>query len=192
VELESRLYAAGVRSSPASLGFAALVLGAGACASPPAPWLVGGEVQAYPAGVITALHAQREASEHGAWTLRAGYNVTDRDDYGEHDDEHGGGPGVGVGYRYALAPRAEDGWLVGARADLWYLDIDWKDNPGDSGSTDVLVLQPTVEAGYGWWFAAGRLELTVAAGAEINVHEDGEDVGQGAIGLIGVTYLFGR
>jgi len=76
--------------------------------------------------------------------------------------------------------------------DLWFLDIDWKDDPNLSGSTDVVVLQPTVEGGYAWWLGPGRLELLAAVGAEINVDEDGEDVGDGAIGLIGFTYLLGK
>ena len=173
-----------------SLG--ALLLACGACTAPRSKWAFGPEVQVYPAGLITAVQAQREVSEHGAWTFRAGYNFTDRADNGEHDDEDGGGPGAGVGYRHSFAGHSQSGWLVGARADLWFLDIDWKDDPNLSGSTDVVVLQPTVEAGYAWHLGTGRLELTAAVGAEINVDEDGEDVGQGAIGLLGLTYLFGR
>jgi hypothetical protein len=159
-------------------------------------WAFGVDVQAYPAGAIVAVETRRPVSERGELGLRAGYNLTQRGDFGEHDDEDGGGPGVGVGYRHLFAPRGTDGWLTGARVDLWSLDIDWEDDPsgsapaGREGSTDVLVLQPTAELGYGWWLGRGRVELVLAVGAEINVDTDGEDVGEGAIALLGFTYLF--
>lgn len=161
------------------------------------PWSLGGEVQGYPAGVILTVNARRQLSEHGALTVRTGYNFTERDDFGEHDDEDGGGPGFGVGYRHSFAPHSENGWLAGGRVDLWFLQVDWEDDPngsfpnGRDGTTDVVVLQPTVEGGYGWRVGSGRVELTLAVGAEINVHEDGEDVGEGAIGLLGVSYFLG-
>jgi hypothetical protein len=159
-------------------------------------WSVGVDVQAYPAGAIVAVETRRPVSERGELGLRAGYNSTERGDFGEHDDEDGGGPGVGFGYRHLFAPRGTDGWLTGARVDLWYLDIDWEDDPsgaapaGREGSTDVLVLQPMAELGYAWWLGRGRIELLLAVGAEINVDTDGEDVGEGAIALLGFTYLF--
>ena len=51
---------------------------------------------------------------------------------------------------------------------------------------------PTVEAGYTFRLAQGwRLNLFAAGGAEINVSTDGEDVGEGAIGLLGFSCLYG-
>jgi len=153
-------------------------------------------VQGYPAGVIAAGHVRYALSDRDELSLRIGYNATDRQDFGEHDDERGGGLGGGIGYRRSLRPRGEGGWLWGARADLWDLEIDWKDDPsgafpaGREGTTDVLVLQPTAELGYGWWLEGARLELVLGLGAEINVDTAGEDVGEGAILLLGVTYLF--
>ena len=163
----------------------------------PSDWSFGGELQAYPAGVIAAVHAQKPINEQDAWTFRAGYNATDRHDWGEHDDETGGGPGLGVGWRRSLAPAGENGWVIGGRIDLWQLDIDWEDDPdganpgGREGSTDVLVVQPTIEAGYVWHLEGSRLTLGAAFGAEINADTDGEDVGEGAIFLVGATWLIG-
>ncbi|MFT7668097.1 MAG: hypothetical protein ACI8X5_000784 [Planctomycetota bacterium] len=89
-----------------------------------------------------------------------------------------------------------DGWFVGGRADLYSLEIDWVQNPGTGseqrGNTDILILQPTVLGGYRWKLgdSAWNFEISAAAGAEINVISSGEDVGQGAIGLIGVGLTY--
>jgi len=154
------------------------------------PLQLGLEVQAYPAGVIPGVHARWALDRSSALTARVAANITDRGDFGEFEDESGEGFGAGVGYRRALeGSLASDGWLWGARVDLWSLEIDWED-PGRSGTTDILVLQPTVEFGYGWALGSGgRLELVAGAGAEINVDTDGEDVGEGAIGLLGLTWI---
>ncbi len=157
---------------------------------------MGPELQLYPAGWIVGLRAEQPVGQQGALNARLAWNFTDRGDFGEHDEEEGDGPGGGVGYRhYFDADRT--GWLLGARLDLWALDIDWEDDPGGGtprrqGSTDVLVLQPTVEGG--WAKRLGRqlvLDLTLALGAEINVDTDGEDVGEGAIALLGVALRTG-
>jgi hypothetical protein len=63
------------------------------------------------------------------------------------------------------------------------------------------VLQPTLEGGYSWLLGAGSwsLDLTAGLGAEINLQEDGnlpagstqrEDVGEGAIFLLGLSFLY--
>ena len=56
----------------------------------------------------------------------------------------------------------------------------------------MLVLQPTLEGGYSWLLDQGRwsLDLSLGLGAEINLDEDGEDVGDGAIVLLGVSLLY--
>lgn len=177
-----------LRRAAAAFGAAALA----ACASrPPAP---GFEVQAYPAGVIPGVHAQWELDESSALTARVAGNFTDRQDFGEHDDERGGGFGAGLGYRRYLGSSRE-GWLWGARVDLWRLGIDWVDDPGTalrrSGSTDITVLQPSFELGYGMRLGESdwRVEWTLGLGAEINIDTDGEDVGEGAILLLGATLV---
>ena len=161
----------------------------------PSEFALGAEVQGYAAGVITTLDAVYTLQKHDALTLRVGYNSTDRQDFGRHQEEEGGGPGLGLGYRYYFGPD-HDGWLLGARLDVWWLEIDWKDNVGlpteRSGRTDVTVLQPTIEGGYAWRFGRNwKLDLAVSFGAEINVDRSGEDVGEGGIVLGGVTLAYG-
>ncbi len=155
------------------------------------PMSFGAELQVYPAGVIVTGHARHTISETDSLYLRAGYNITDRQGFGEHENEEGDGPGLGIGWRRNVSPGADEGWLYGARMDLFFLEIDWED-PMRSNASDIVVLQPAIEGGYGWNLGGGRIELTATFGVEINIHTDGEDVGEGAIGLLGVTYMFGR
>ena len=165
-------------------------LSVGCAGTPRNGWTPGLELQAYPAGLQATAVAARAISEDELLTLRAGYNATDRRDFGEQDDEEGGGPGLGLGWHHLFEP-AGDGWIAGARLDLWWLDIDWKDDSGEGGSTDVVVLQPTAEGGYRWLRGDGSsLALTLSLGLEVNVDTDGEDVGEGAIALLGLRYLF--
>lgn len=180
-----------LRSVP--LGLALCALGA-ACAGTSRPAWLGAETQVYPAGVIPGVQARWETGTRSESYVRLAANLTDRRDFGEHDDERGGGGGLGVGWRrYVEASRS--GWLYGARLDVWRLEIDWRDAPGQpsetSGESRIWVAQPSLETGYGWRLSeALRLELALGVGAEVNVSTDGEDVGQGAILLLGVTLLF--
>ena len=174
-----------------SIAFAAICVSCAQLQGPDDAWAFGSEVQAYPAGVQVTGVAVRELSERDSLSVRAGYNATDRNDWGEHDEEDGGGPGLGVGFHRVLRPELDGGWLVGGRLDLWWLDVDWEEDSGSSGSTDVVVLQPTLEGGYRWALEGGAsVALTLGLGAEVNVDTDGEDVGEGAILLFGVRYLF--
>lgn len=158
------------------------------CATGPAA--VGVELQAYPAGLIPGLHVQTPLDELSSLTFRAAANLTDRQDFGEFDNEEGDGFGGGIGYRRYLE-RGREGWLFGGRVDLWDLEIDWEDPGPVTGTTDILVLQPTAEVGYGFRLGEDgwRIELTLGLGAEINIDTDGEDVGEGAILLLGITAL---
>jgi hypothetical protein len=152
------------------------------------------ELQAYPAGVIAGLHGEYALSERDVLTARLAWNETDRGDFGEHDDEQGGGPGGGIGWRRFLGA-GRSGWLFGARVDVWQLEIDWEDDlpAAREGTTDVLVVQPSLEAGYRWRLGDSRwtFDLTGSLGVELNVDTDGEDVGEGPIGLIGATLTYG-
>lgn len=153
---------------------------------------LGVTIQVYPAGIILAGRTSVPIRTRSTLTVHAAYNRTDRRDFGEHDNEEGGGPGLGLGLRRYLRARY-DGWHLGVRTDLWFLEIDWGDDaPQRGGVTNTVVLQPTAQAGYTWTVAKGRLvlEATVSLGVEINVDTQGEPVGEGAIllGGIGVGY----
>jgi hypothetical protein len=157
------------------------------------------EVQAYPAGIIPSIQARKSVGEKDQFYARVAANITDRQDFGEHDDETGEGFGVGLGWRHFLTPWTEatetvpgyrpDGWQYGVRLDVFDLSIDWIDPGNRRGTTDIIVVQPSIEFGYGWSNTSmGRLEANLGLGAEINVDTDGEDVGEGAILLFGLTW----
>ena len=155
------------------------------------PWQPAAEVQVYPAGVIAGVQARKPLGQGATFFARGAYNATDRQDFGEHDEEEGGGPGVGIGYRRDYLPAAARTWFFGARLDLWQLEIDWRENDGTNGTTDILVLQPAGEVGYRMRRSGGGvLEFAASLGAEVNVDTDGEDVGEGAILLLGMTFVF--
>lgn len=171
-----------------TLGFAALALAAlPAQAGQYEPF---GEFRGFPSGEIisggigTALSNNYYASAHVA------YEFAQRGNNGEHDDENGGGIGGGVTLDKYFR-RGQVGWFVGGRAEVLFLNIDFK-NPGVRGSSDTTVFQPTARAGYAWAFDHGRygLQLGLSLGAEINVHTRGEKVGDGAIVLGGVAFSF--
>jgi hypothetical protein len=108
------------------LGFVCLVVTAGISA---AEREIGLELQAYPTGVVTSVGAKVPLEKDGRFlTFRVGYNEADR------DDEKGGGPGISAGWRRSFS-NSERGWFAGARADLWFLEIDWIDLPGTPGQT---------------------------------------------------------
>ena len=84
------------------------------------------------------------------------------------------------------------GLYLGARLDVWFNTIDWAqylNAPGtDSGSTKLVILQPTATIGY-HLFLGDQLTLTpeLALGVEINAITDEEPTGQGAILLGGIS-----
>ncbi|MES2883225.1 MAG: hypothetical protein V4709_00350 [Pseudomonadota bacterium] len=146
------------------------------------------ELRGYPAGGIVSVGALFPYGAHMEWGVSALYNRAERGDAGEHDDESGDGFGVGIeARRFHSASR--QGWFYGARAELFQLDIDWVDPSNRRGQSEITVLQPTARLGYRLApFGNGAsLELAGGVGVEINVETDGEQVGEGAIGLIGVA-----
>ena len=153
---------------------------------------IGLQAQAYPAGLIGTVQVRLPANGAQHWVLAGGFNTTDRRDWGEHDDEQGGGAGVGVGWFLDLGGDESTGLYLGARADVWWLGIDWMQNDGRAGSTDITVLQPTARAGYRFSNNATPwvFDLHLSLGAEINIQTEGEAVGEGAIllGGVGVGY----
>lgn len=159
-------------------------------AKPGIAW--GVEAEVYPAGVVLAARGEKQISDRAVVSARVGYNFTERGDFGDHDDESGGGPGIGFSYRRWMGEGFQ-GWFWGARADLWWLEVDWEDDLAGGGkrkgTSDIIVFQPAGQGGYSWILAGGaRLDLSGSLGVEINVDTDGEDVGEGAILLFGLTW----
>ena len=149
------------------------------------------ELRGYPAGGIASVGALFEYSPQLELGVSALYNRAERGDAGEHDDESGDGFGIGLeARRFHLS--SQQGWFYGARAELFQLDIDWRDPGNRRGSTDITVLQPTARVGYRYALpnSAASLEAAAGLGAEINLETDGEKVGEGAIALIGVAVRF--
>jgi hypothetical protein len=148
------------------------------------------ELQAYPTGFLPGVRADIYLSDFSKVHFRAGYNVVRHGDAGEHDDERGGGPGFTIGYD--ILPVANHRWTFGLRSDLWFNKVDWSDDqPARSGTTNVVVVQPTLQAGFR--MPIGELvEIlpTLSFGYEINVQTKGEEVGQGPILLLGVILNF--
>ncbi|TNE58008.1 MAG: DUF3575 domain-containing protein, partial [Bacteroidetes bacterium] len=149
--------------------------------------------QAYPTGLIPGAHAEYLFQQHHCLQTRAGYNLVRHRDLGVQDDERGDGWGGTLGYRYYFR-EGWSGWFLGARNDIWRNRIDWldKDDNGttiDNGTSKIIVVQPTAEAGYrfllgdsGWFISP-----SAAYGIEINVQTNGKDVGEGTIMLIGIS-----
>lgn len=148
----------------------------------------GGSVQVYGTGFIVGPVVDW-ANQFNHFQVRLAYNLTDRSDNGEHQDEEGGGPGIG-GAWHRWHHLGKLSAFYGGRVDLWQLAIDWKEN-GRSGETDILVLQPTIEGGLCYDIAEHwRLMGSLAVGAEINVNTNGENVGEGEIGLAGLSLIY--
>lgn len=133
--------------------------------------------------------------ENGALVLRAGFEFVDSDD-GEHDREEGFGIAAGLGYRHYFGWK-RDGWLLGGRLDFWMAEIDWENNLAGGGKlegrTDVIVLRPGLEAGYALWLSdEWRIDFLTAAGFDIYLNTDGEDVGSDDLRLsVGLALRYG-
>lgn len=148
------------------------------------------EFQAYPAGLIPGLRIEKAFKENYAFHLRLGYNWVRHQDFGEHEDERGDGFGFTLGYKRYFSD-GHKGLFLGARNDVWFNELDWKDNIGTpaevSGTTKITVVQPTLEAGFA--FVKNNLVFTptVAFGFEFNVKTEGAPVGEGPILLLGIN-----
>jgi len=145
----------------------------------------GFELQVYPSGGIFTARGSIQLDDNDALFGYLGYNLAERGDNGEHLQEDGGGPGVGLSWRHYLG-EDRTGLHFGIRTDVWFLDIDWTD-ANDAGRTGIVVFQPTAQGGYTWrvdddWV----IDVGASIGVEINVDTDGAPVGEGAILLLGV------
>ena len=147
------------------------------------------EFQAYPTGLIPGIQIERGFADKNTIHLRVGYQYIRHRDLGVHEDERGNGFGFTLGYKRYLKENFQ-GWFLGVRNDIWFNELDWKDNidlPNEiSGTSNITVVQPTAEAGYLFKLGEnGFLVPTIAFGVEINVRTEGADVGEGAILLLG-------
>jgi hypothetical protein len=105
-----------------------------------------------PAGLIPCIRLERGFAEKNAAHLRLGYQVIDHGDQGEHDDETGHGYGFTLGYKRFLK-KGFKGVHLGLRNDVWFNKINWEHNvyapiEPTSGTTKIIVVQPTLEAGW--------------------------------------------
>jgi hypothetical protein len=169
---------------------ACLLFTATRSAAQKAPFDLSAGFQLYPTGMLPGFRIEKGFGTRHALSIRAGYNVVRHGGAGKHDDERGGGAGFTLGYKRYFSDGFR-GWFAGVKNDLWFNEIDWKDNigqPGETaGTTRITVVQPTAEAGF--LFEFGRTWVfapTLAFGFEINVKTKGEPTGEGTIFLAGV------
>ena len=154
------------------------------------------DLQQYPTGFLTGLRAEFGPKAHHSFDLRIGFNSLDHMDFGVQDSEIGGGFGGSLGYRYYFNEMHKN-WFIGPRVDFWNNIVDWQQIMEDTneliaeGTSNLLVVQPTLIGGYRWQFNEHfALTPTLAAGFEINAITDGEEIGQGAILLWGLNITY--
>ena len=153
------------------------------------------ETQWYPAGYQFMLSGEYGFTGKDALHVKLGYNLALRKDFSPYNDlEEGGGFGFSLGYRHYLFGDSNNGVYAGVRTDMWWLSIDWEDATATSntGTTKITVFQPTAEIGYLYQFSDSPLAIgaNAAAGYEINIITNGDPVGQGAMGLLGVRIRY--
>ena len=159
------------------------------------PVRLGVSAQFYPAGFIPTATLEPFLNEDWSLFFRLGANITDRQDFSDFNDtEEGSGFGGSIGLRKHF--ELNKGKIVaGFITDLWALEIDWTDADAipTSGTTDILVLQPYLEAGYFFPFknSSSQLGATVGFGREINVRTEGEEVEADFILSLSLQYSFG-
>lgn len=138
----------------------------------------GAEYQWYPDGMILNLQLAINAKIHHSVQLRAGYNKAGLKKTSIHDSEEGHGWGGSIGYRYYFnaLPRR---FYIGARADLWKMNIHWS-IPVTESTSKLTVLQPGVEAGY--TFLINDLFFITpyfTAGTQLTLNTKGDKVSYG-------------
>ena len=150
---------------------------------------VGAEFNHYSGGNIFNLHVAFNAKIHGSLVLRAGYNMVTENYSGSYQNEKGGGFMGGLGYRYYFRYKPY-GFFIGARADIWNMDIDWTKNLV-VGNTKSTFFIPAFETGYmvvarDWFF----FTPSVSVGSRINLKSDVVSLKDGLVVLYGVSAGF--
>ncbi len=170
----------------------------------------GFEFQGYFTGIIPGVRFETIINDAHGINLRLGYQLIRHRDLGEHDDERGNGYGFSLGYRGYMRNVGFKGAFVGIRGDIWFNSIDWTDENilVTKGTSDIVVFQPTIEAGYQFLLANDKLSIapSLAFGWEWNVKTEGNvisgpitestttETGDGPILLAGfsISYRFGK
>ena len=70
---------------------------------------------------------------------------------------------------------------------MWHVDLRVCTGHQQSGKTDITVLQPTIQLAYIFLKNDWLFTPHLAFGFEINVKTEGEEVGEGAILLGGIS-----
>ena len=141
------------------------------------------EFQAYPTGLIPGVSVDASVGPKSIIYGRVGYNWIRHRDLGKHEDERGDGWGFSLAYKRAFK-NSNEGWRLGVKTDLWWNSIDWKEG-NQTGSTDITVIQPTIELSHVFQYANLVFTPSLALGYEVNIKTVGENTGEGAIVLIG-------
>lgn len=149
-------------------------------------------LQVYPTGFMPSLQFEHPLSDHGLLQVRAGLNIFDHRDLGKQDEEIGSGFGGSLGYKHFFNDEATK-WSLMLKTDVWFNTVDWRNDlmspSPEIGTTDIVVLQPTLELGY-TLMLTDHLFVTpsLAFGLEWNVQTEGEPMGEGPILLGGVVF----
>jgi len=155
---------------------------------------IGFETQVYPTGIIPCVRYELPLNGMSNLHFRIGYQIIDHRDLGVQADETGSGYGFSLGYKRFLNQSGT--WSLMLKNDFWINSIDWEDfeigmNGEDvavSGTSDILVLQPTLQAEYNWAVSDHLfISPSVAFGLEWNVKTEGRPTGEGPILLVGVS-----
>ncbi len=154
---------------------------------------VGPEIQFYPTGIIPGIRFETDLNEKSAINFRLGFQWIRHRDLGVHEDERGDGYGMSIGYKRYLSSD-KTGFSLTLRADIWNNSLEWKDNidtPAEvTGETDIIVLQPTLVLEDAFTLWDGTLLIpSIGFGYEWNAKTDGEPTGEGAILLVGVSFI---
>ncbi len=156
---------------------------------------VGFEIQQYSTGFLLGVRSEVGLSPHNALDVRVGYNLLDHQNLGIHQSEKGDGLGLSLGYRHYFKSNNK-GFFLGVRSDLWWNEVDWKDNIGEAneieGTSKVTVLLPTAIGGYRYLLSDHWLITpTVAFGAGINVKTEGVGIREeGPVFLWGLNVAY--
>ena len=141
---------------------------------------VGAEVNHYSGGNIFNLHLAFNSKIHSSFVIRAGYNMVNESYSDSYQKENGGGFIAGLGYRYYFRYKPH-GFFIGARADVWNMDIDWTKNLL-TGNTKSTFFVPAFETGYmlvanDWFFFTPSISI----GTKINVKSGTESLKDGLL-----------